>query len=243
MVLFFSRSSTSKCYENRKWNIILEQRISFVNLGYYKWFFFASRSSCQNVMWYRKWNIILEQRISFVNLYYYKRYFFFLFSSLQIVPHELLRNTAIRAEGRGRDNCRNPRLLDRGRYEEGKFVMEEGAEMRWKEERVVRSSIFSSRFLDFILIYCRLIIPMFTRPTYEVDQLRSLQAHGLGSVQRRSVREVSELVRSILPLHSLCTESPALDLPFLLTAARTTSFIGTGRPHLEPPSPRGWEVL
>lgn len=46
----------------------------------------------------------------------------------------------------------------------------------------------------------------------------------VGSLPRRSVREVSALVRHLLPLQSFCTQSPSLDLPLSLDQRRR-------RPH------------
>ncbi|KAL6520777.1 11-beta-hydroxysteroid dehydrogenase B [Orobanche hederae] len=68
----------------------------------------------------------------------------------------------------------------------GKFMMEEGAEMQWKEEREGQRARRSRGGVR--------------------------EAHRLRSMQRRSLREVPQLVRCILPLPGFCTQSPTLDI-------------------------------
>lgn len=135
----------------------------------------------------------------------------------------------------------------------GKFVMEEGAEMQWKEEREVRSSSISC-FLNFfydqrnirILYYC-LIIPTFSRPTYEVARWRSLQStlypEPVEEIRTWSVRAgttYSSFTESLRP--KSCTGPSASSWPMVGPPGRPPSSV-QDVPFWSLPHPRGSEVL
>lgn len=136
----------------------------------------------------------------------------------------------------------------------GKFVMEEGTDMQWKEEREVGSSSHLShiswiRFYDHsnirILYYC-LIIRMFSRQTCEAVQWSSSQS----TLYRERAEEIRTWSIRAGMTYSSSTESLH---PKSYTGHSASSWARVGPPGRPPssapdgplgsrPRPKGWEA-